>query len=400
MNLQPNTRRAIPLLIACMLGIPQYSLAQSVVVTPATASTAISGAQEQNFTQEQLDQMLAPIALYPDAVLSQILMASTYPLEVVEADRWCTAHPALTPDELQKALGSESWDASVKSLCSFGPILDRLSRDVTWTQNLGEAFIGQQAQVMDAIQDLRHRARNAGSLVSNAQQLVTVDNDYIAVVPRDPQVVYVPTYDPNLAFGTWWWPAAPYYPADWWPPGDVGWYWGAGLAVGLGLWGVFDWHHHRVDVDLHRYNHLYGSHLADAHWRFNPMHRAGVGFRNPALHGRFDGQAAHAREQFREPGFAAHGLGEPFGRPELGGEHLGGFGGEHVGGEHLGGFGGEHVGGEHFGGVGGEHFGDEHLGGLGGEHAAAPGPEHFGGEFHGAGGFHGGGGGHGGGGHR
>jgi hypothetical protein len=320
MNLRPGTRRAIPLLIACALSIPGYSAAQSTTVLPTAASPAVSGAQEQNFTREQLDQMLAPIALYPDAVLSQILMASTYPLEVVEAGRWCKAHSELPPEELQKAIGSEPWDPSVQSLCNFGPVLNRMSWDVAWTQNIGEAFIGQQAQVMDAVQDLRRRARDAGSLVSNSAQLVTVDNGYITVVPRDPQVVFVPTYDPNVVYGTWWWPAAPYYPTYWWPPGDVGWYWGAGLAVGLGLWGVFDWHHHRVDIDLPRYQRLYGSHLADAHWRFNPVHRAGVGFRSPGLHGvygGFEGDAARAREQFREhdAGFGAHGLGEYGGLP-------------------------------------------------------------------------------------
>jgi hypothetical protein len=266
MSLRSGSRRAIPLLIACAFSIPQYSAAQSTAATAVAASAARPAAYEQNFTQEQLDQMLAPIALYPDAVLSQILMASTYPLEVIEADRWCKAHPEPTAEGLQKALASQSWDPSVQSLCAFGTILDRMSRDVTWTQDLGEAFIGQQAQVMDEIQRLRSRARNTGSLVSNPEQLVTVGDDAITIAPRDPQVVYVPTYDPNVVYGTWWWPAEPYYPAYWAAPGDVGWYWGAGIAVGLGLWGAFDWHHHRVDIDLARYNHV-GSHEVSARRR-------------------------------------------------------------------------------------------------------------------------------------
>ncbi|MDB5927992.1 MAG: hypothetical protein JWN13_6928 [Betaproteobacteria bacterium] len=349
-----GSKRAIALLVACALNIPHYAAAQSVAAPPVASSAPASTAQEQTFTQEQLDQMLAPIALYPDAVLSQNLMASTYPLEVVQADRWCKAHPKLTPAELQKALASEPWDPSVKSLCAFGTVLDRMSRDLTWTRNLGEAFVGQQPQVMGEIQALRSRARNAGTLVSNSEQLVTISNGDITIVPRDPQVVYVPTYNPNVAYGKWWWPVSPYYPAYWAAPGGIPWYWGAGIAVGLGLWGLFDWHHHRVDIDLPRYNRLYGEHLADAHWRFNPAHHGGVGFRSPALdhmYGHFGGDAAHAREH--EPALGAHGFGEHFGGEVHGSEHFGEAerlgGAEHFGGEHLAG-GGFHGGGSHGGG--------------------------------------------------
>jgi hypothetical protein len=166
---------------------------------------------------------------------------------------------------------------------------------------------------MDTIQNLRRRAQAAGTLESNAHQVVNVEDDDITIAPQNPKVVNVPTYDPAIVYGSWWWPGdPPYYPASWVPPDGLDFadeiYWGTGIGVGLGLWGLFDWHHHRVDIDLSRYNRSYGRHLADAHWRFDPVHREGVGFRNAGAEARFgadDRAAAQARDQFRdrEPAF-------------------------------------------------------------------------------------------------
>jgi hypothetical protein len=337
MKARPNSRRAIPLLIACALSIPQYSAAQSLPPAPPGTLAPPAAAQGQHFTQEQLDRMLAPIALYPDALLSQVLMAAAYPLEVAEASRWCEAHPGLAPDELRRMVADEPWDPSVKSLSAFPAVLDRMDRDLVWTGNVGEAFVGQQPQVMDAIQGLRRRARDAGSLVSNSQQSVAVANGEITIAPRDPAVVYVPTYDPTVVYGAWWWPAPPYYPFYWAPPGGVAWDWGLGFAAGLGLWGVFDWHHHLVNVDVGRYERLYGRRPGDAHWRFDPSHRAGAAFHNPALartYGRFEAPRA---EEFREreaPAGHAFGAerfgGDRAGEPAMGGHFAGG--GVHGGG--------------------------------------------------------------------
>jgi hypothetical protein len=402
----------------------------------------VPAANQQTFTQEQLDQILAPIALYPDALLSQMLMASTYPLEVVEAARWVQQHQDLSATALQRALAAEPWDPSVKSLCVFDTVLERMSRGTAWTQELGEAFIADQQRVMDSIQNLRRRAQAAGTLVSDAHQVVNVENDDIIVAPQNPQIVNVPTYNPAVVYGNWWWPDdPPYYPAYWAPPGGSAFaddfYWGTGIAVGLGLWGLFDWHHHRVDINLSRYNRSYGQHLADAHWRFDPAHREGVGFRSAGAEARFgahDRAAAQAREQFRdhEPAFGAGdrafggrlaggeaprsgfregGMdmapGERGAGAYAGGAEFRGGGFAHLGGGEMepGGFGMNRGGGEmEHGGFGSERGGGEmEHGGFGSERGGAE-MEHGGfGMEHGGGGMeHGGGGGHGGvgGGHR
>jgi hypothetical protein len=352
--------------------------------------------------------MLAPVALYPDALLSQMLMASTYPLEVVEAGRWIKQHKGLSGSALEDALAGQTWDASVKSLCAFPQVLDRMARDLSWTQKLGDAFIDQQQQVMDTVQSLRRKAQAAGTLKSNTQQQVAVADDDITIEPANPQVVYVPTYNPAVVYGTWWWPGyPPYYPAWWGPPAGALWsdgfFWGAGIAAGLFLWGGFNWRRHDVEFNLGRYNHFNRSHLADGHWHFDPRHRGGVPYRGGAArerYGRFDQHAAQAREAFR-------GRHEAFGPAVRGGALNVGHGEEarsfadrgHAsmgsrpersgGGGPVGALGAGHAGGR----VGGSSGG--HAGGFGGGH-----PSGGGGHPSGGGGHGGGGGGHGGGGHR
>ena len=163
--------------------------------------------------------MLAPIALYPDALLSQILMASTYPLEIVEAARWRKDNAALKGQALEDALKKQPWDESVKSLCAFPDVLDRMNKDLAWTQKLGDAFLAQQAQVLDTVQSLRKKAQAAGNLKSNEQQKVDVQTrttSIIVIEPANPQVVYVPTYQPTVVYGGWPYPAyPPYYPPYW-----------------------------------------------------------------------------------------------------------------------------------------------------------------------------------------
>ena len=153
--------------------------------------------------QEQLDQMLAPIALHPDPLLSQILMAATYPLEVVQAARWVRANPGLKGEEAVRAVESKEWDPSVKSLVAFPEILAMMDQHLEWTEDLGEAFLAQQAQVMDAIQALRQRAEQAGNLEPNERRLVRREADHIIIDPPAPDVVYVPYYDPRVVYGPW-----------------------------------------------------------------------------------------------------------------------------------------------------------------------------------------------------
>ncbi|MGE4605937.1 MAG: DUF3300 domain-containing protein, partial [Myxococcota bacterium] len=168
---------------------------------------------------EQLEQIVAPIALYPDALLAQLLMASTYPLEIVEAARWVKAHPSLEGKALEDALQSESWDPSVKSLTAFPQALAMMNDKLDWTTQLGDAFLAQQKSVMNAVQSLRQKAKAEGNLESNKQQTVKVEpqptgsqTQTIIIESANPQVVYVPTYNPMVVYGPWPYPTyQPFY---------------------------------------------------------------------------------------------------------------------------------------------------------------------------------------------
>ena len=171
------------------------------------------------FKQEELDQILAPIALYPDSLVAQILMASTYPLEVVQADRFAKQNASLKGEALTKALESQSWDPSVKSLVNFPQVLTMMSEKLDWTQKLGDAFLAQQKPVMDTIQSLRAKAQAAGNLKTTKEQTVIVEEKIIKIEPASPQVIYVPTYNPTVVYGAWPYPAYP--PYYYYPPGYV-----------------------------------------------------------------------------------------------------------------------------------------------------------------------------------
>jgi len=199
----------------------------------------------QGYSQAQLDALLAPIALYPDALLAQVLMASTYPLQVIEAARWLDApgNKALTGNALATALQAQSWDPSVKSLVPFPQIIAQMNSKLDWMQQLGYAFSVQQNDVMDAVQRLRQQAQAAGQLQTTQQQKVIVEKQTIVIEPADPAVVYVPTYNPTVVYGAWQYPAYPpvYIPP---PPGYVigsalmtGLAFAAGVAVVGSLWG-------------------------------------------------------------------------------------------------------------------------------------------------------------------
>lgn len=261
----------------------------------ASAQTGQAPAQEHLYSQEQLDQMLAPIALYPDQLLTQILMAATYPLEVVKAARWSRAHPGLEGDEAVRAAANEDWDPSVKSLVAFPRLLAMMDERIDWTEQLGEAFLAQEPYVLETIQSLRRRAYDAGNLRSNTDALVTEEGSSILIAPASPTVVYVPYYDPWVVYGTWWWPAYP--PVYWapWPgyvyPGvSVGIYWGTGIVLSTNFFfGTFDWHRHQVDV-VYVNNHYYHprvTHSAPLPWHHEVQHRRGVPYRQEELRRRY-----------------------------------------------------------------------------------------------------------------
>jgi hypothetical protein len=214
-------------------------------------------------TPGQLDQLTAPIALYPDRLVGQILMAATYPLEIVEADRWLQQpdNAALRGDQLEAALTQQRWKPSVKSLAAFPEILRMMDNNLAWTERLGDAFLAGQAAIMDSVQRLRQRAEDAGKLETTPQQAVSNDDGAIVIEPPEPNIVYVPLYDPKIAYGTW---PYPDYPPDYFPDfsadatiGALGFGWlGVGILTPLWGWAHPDWRHHRIDVDANRLNAL------------------------------------------------------------------------------------------------------------------------------------------------
>lgn len=239
-----------------------FSLATGL---PAQAQSAYPDAPGNPpiYNQQQLDQMLAPVALYPDSLLAQVLMASTYPLEVVQAQRFVEARPGLQGDGLANAVAPMPWDPSVKALVQFPSVLAMMNDRLDWMQQLGQAFLAQQATVMDTVQNLRERARIAGTLESSPQQRVLVQDEVIVIEPVNPQVVYVPYYNPVVVYGSWWWPSAP--PVVWTPPPryrppsyQPGFSASISFSVGVGVMhGVFgdarpDWRQRQVMVNQTR----------------------------------------------------------------------------------------------------------------------------------------------------
>jgi len=273
----------------------------------------------QGFKPEEIDALVAPIALYPDELLSQIFMASTYPLEIVEASRWAKQNKNLKGDALAQALEKQDWDPSVRSLVNFPDVLSNMSEKLDWTQKLGDAFLSQQKEVMDAVQRLRAKAQAAGNLQTTEQQKVIVEEKVIKIESPSPQVVYVPTYNPTVVYGAWPYPAYPPYP--WYPPGYA---FGASmLAFGTGValgaawgyaWGGCNWGRGDVDVNINRntnFNNTINRNNfsqkvgqgGQGQWQHDPSHRKGVGYRDNNTAQKFnrgsDAQAAKAREDFR-----------------------------------------------------------------------------------------------------
>jgi len=254
--------------------------------------TAAVAQERPAFSQQELDQMLAPIALYPDSLLSQILMAATYPLEVVQAARWSRANPHLKGQDAVRAVEAMDWDPSVKSLVAFPQVLHRMDESLDWTERLGEAFLAQEAHVMDSIQGLRQKAEQAGTLQSSEQMRVTRQDGHILIEPAYPQVVYVPYYNPAVVYGSWWWPA---YPPVYWgpPPGYYAWpafasgfFWGAGVAISQRLFfGHFDWHHRHVNVvNVVAQPRLHTVPIAKpVKWQHDTVHRRNVPYRHAVL---------------------------------------------------------------------------------------------------------------------
>jgi uncharacterized membrane protein YgcG len=327
--------------MALMAGL----LLTGIAAEPGAAEDAAAPA----YTTAQIEQVVAPVALYPDALLAQVLMASTYPLEIVEAARWSAANPNVTGKALEDAMQQQNWDPSVESLTAFPEVLTMMNEELSWTMKLGDIFLAQQSDVMDAVQRLRAKAKSEGNLETTKEQTVTVapapvtveqkvvveaaepaaapaaaaaPQTIIQIEQADPQVVYVPIYNPTVVYGTWPYPSYP--PYSYYPPGYAAGAvitFGVGMAVGAALWGDCNWGgygHNDIDIDVNRYNEFNRTNINNGDWNHNVEHRKGVQYKDKASqqrYGRGQTQTAQSREAFR-------------GRAESGRQDLAGPGGE------------------------------------------------------------------------
>ena len=244
------------LVLGCLQGGCASEVARAETQPPAPAP---------HQSTQKLDQLVAPIALYPDALIAQILAGATYPSEIVEADRWLQQHPDLKGDALAKAVDAQSWDPGVKALTQFPGLLGMMDKNLSWTSSLGEAYVSEQQNVLDAIQVMRLRAQQAGNLKSTPQESVTTQGNTIVIEPANPQVVYVPEYDPWVVYGD---------PLEFYPGwiGVPGFYFdgpgiGFGVGIGMGLFGGFGWGWHSWETDWHGHGLIHGNHPYISHSR-------------------------------------------------------------------------------------------------------------------------------------
>ena len=284
--------------------------------TPPPDTTPVSAPP---ISQDQLDSLLAPIALYPDQLLTQVLMAATYPIEVVQAARFVKANPNLSGAALDDALQDKTWDPSVLSLAAFPQVLDMMNEHLDWTQRLGDAFLADEAAVMHTVQSLRFKAQQAGNLQSNEQQKIIVQERVIIIEPAQPQFVFVPVYNPTIVFGPWWAPA--YTPWFWWPPPVWGFppyrsgafvagvFWGRGWAITSNNWGWSrpNWNNNTINININNNNRWvnrpqYRDRNRDGNWNHNPGNRRGVAYRDRATSDRYrppNRGGVQSREDFR-----------------------------------------------------------------------------------------------------
>ncbi len=318
-----------------LLIAPSIAFAQSAPPTTPSPEAPPAIATKPPISDEQLQQVVAPIALYPDTLVSQILMAATYPVEIVEADRWVQANKDLKDDALALALENQTWDPSVKSLVNFPSVLSMLSANLSSTSLLGDAFLADQKRVMDTVQKLRAKAKDAGNLSSNTQQIVSTaaavsspdgtTSPAITIAPADPEQIYVPTYDPNVVYG--YWPYVNYMP----------YYYNPGYAYTVGFrrgvawgyaWGNCDWNHdhphvnvninqniNNYSIDRTQYNNFYANNAnfknGQGAWQHNPDHRDGVAYRDQSTSARYANISANNAAARTREGYRGHDTAQP-----------------------------------------------------------------------------------------
>ncbi|MGC9194759.1 MAG: DUF3300 domain-containing protein [Syntrophobacteraceae bacterium] len=301
-----------------VIGILSVVMTVPVGAFAQPASSAEGGAAQKGFSQAQIDQMLAPVALYPDSLLAQILLASTYPSQIVQAQRWVKAHRGWSKARINAALDKMNWDLSVKALVPFPKVLAMMDKHLNWTTNLGEAFLGQQSQVMAQVQVLRQKAYAQGNLKTTAQQKVVVASNDIEIEPANPEVIYVPYYNPWDIYGPWWWPAYP--PFAFFPYGgpylaSFGLF---GFAAAVGVGPYWNWGDRNMYVNVNRTANINGFHpgfnrntFRTANFHSIARHQvAGLGRVNGALRpGAHPGTFARSPASSVQKGLARPGVG-------------------------------------------------------------------------------------------
>jgi hypothetical protein len=315
-----------------------------ILLAALTVEARAQTADNNNFTREQLEQLVAPIALHPDPLLAQVLMASSYPLEIVQAARWASANSKLKGKALEDALQTQPWDPSVKSIVAVPQVLQMMNDKLDWTELLGNAFLAQQEDLLNAVQDLRARADTNGALKTTSQQKVSKQTvsavpaagapaagapTVIVIEPADPQVVYVPTYNPAIVYGAWPYPSYP--PYYWYPPGYAAGNlisFGVGVAVGAAIWGNCNWGRNQVNINVNNFNSFNRTNITNTNWQHNVEHRKGVPYANSNVAERFGqnagGGASAARDQFRGRAEAGQlNLGDRGAQNRAGGQPLG-----------------------------------------------------------------------------
>jgi Protein of unknown function (DUF3300) len=319
--------RAVVLYAATLAGLSLPVLAQAPPDYPGSNNYQSPPAYQQQpppsqqpqpadaprLSAPELSNLVAPIALYPDLLLSEVLAASTYPLELTQAQQWMQQNPGLRGQQLVEAAKQQNWDPSVQALVAFPDVMNLLTRDIQWTTDLGNAFLAQQADVMDAIQHLRASARDNGRLTNTPQQRVTYEQENgqsaIVIQPTDPQVVYAPAYNPAYVWGP---PAYGVYPPLAYPAPGYGIYFGVGAFLGglftgllsFGGWGWgLSWLSHGLFLNglffshfgFHGYSgygfHSGGSYVTRAPWVHDPGHRLGVPYGNHFASARYSGRS-------------------------------------------------------------------------------------------------------------
>lgn len=277
--------------------------------------------EQQLFSEAELAQMLAPIALYPDSLLTHILIAATYPIEIIEAHRWLKKNTRLNTEQVAQAVKDFNWDASVKALVPFDRILSRLSEDLTWTQQLGDAFLQDESVLLESIQRLRKQAQLAGNLGVMDNMEVSYQDSNIVIEAREKEIVYVPYYDTRMVYGAWHWSSYP--PVYWQPKRSVyvsrstPFYWYAGVHISFDyFFSAFHWHNRQVVVvNTHRSSHRYYEqrprHLIAnggyaKRWQHQPVHRKGVAYRNKHTRVKYKDKRVRVRGSSKREHFDVH----------------------------------------------------------------------------------------------